>query len=82
MRDGWAYFVSFPQTAKVFAQLSQTKLTTPVLSIGSEKASGQLLGRQAKIVASNAPVVVLKNTGHWVLEENPRETTDALMNFL
>jgi hypothetical protein len=25
--------------------------------------------------------VVLKNTGHWVLEENPKGTTDALMNF-
>lgn len=24
----------------------------------------------------------LKNTGHWVLEENRKETTTALMNFL
>jgi len=35
-----------------------------------------------KIVATDATVVVLKNTGHWVLEENPKETTDALMKFL
>jgi pimeloyl-ACP methyl ester carboxylesterase len=27
-------------------------------------------------------VVILKNTGHWVLEENPKETFDALFNFL
>jgi pimeloyl-ACP methyl ester carboxylesterase len=26
--------------------------------------------------------VVLKDTGHWVLEENPKETTDALVKFL
>jgi hypothetical protein len=25
---------------------------------------------------------VLKNTGHWVLEENPKETTEALRRFL
>jgi pimeloyl-ACP methyl ester carboxylesterase len=25
---------------------------------------------------------VLKNCGHWVMEEKPRETTDALMKFL
>ncbi len=31
MRAGWAYFVSFLQTAKDFAQLSKTKLTIPVL---------------------------------------------------
>jgi len=35
-----------------------------------------------KFVASVATIVVLRNPGHWVLEENPKETTDALMNFL
>jgi pimeloyl-ACP methyl ester carboxylesterase len=35
-----------------------------------------------KIVASDATVIVLKNTGHWVLEERPKETTDALIKFL
>jgi len=27
-------------------------------------------------------VVVLENTGHWVLEENRKETTEALVKFL
>jgi pimeloyl-ACP methyl ester carboxylesterase len=82
MRAGWAYFVSFGQTAKDFAQLSKTRLTMPVLAIGGDKANGAVLGQQMKIVASDAMVVVLKNTGHWVLEENPKETTAALMKFL
>jgi len=25
---------------------------------------------------------VLKDTGHWILEENPKETTAALVKFL
>jgi len=82
MRAGWAYFVSFQQAAKDFEQLSRTKLTMPVLAIGGEKANGEVLGNQMKIVATDATMVVLKNTGHWVLEENPKETTDALMKFL
>ena len=82
MRAGWAYFVSFGQAAKDFAQLSQTKLSMPSLAIGGEQANGELLGQQIRAVASEAKVVVLKNTGHWVLEENPKETTDALINFL
>jgi pimeloyl-ACP methyl ester carboxylesterase len=82
MRAGWAYFVSFRQAAKDFAQLSLTRLTMPVLVIGGEKALGEVLGQQAKLVASDVTVVVLKDTGHWVLEERPRETTDALRNFL
>jgi pimeloyl-ACP methyl ester carboxylesterase len=82
MHAGWAYFVSFLQAAKDFAQLSQTKLTMPVLSIGGDKANGVALGEQVKLVATNATVIVLKNTGHWLLEENPKETTDALEKFL
>ena len=82
MKAGWAYFTSFPQAAKDFAQLSQTKLTMPVLSIGGEKANGAPLGEQVKLVATDATVIVLKNTGHWVMEENPKETTAALLNFL
>ena len=82
MRAGWAYFVSFQQAAKDFAQLSQTKLTMPVLSIGGEKANGAVLGQQVKLVATDATFVVLKNTGHWVMEENFKGTSEALLNFL
>ena len=82
MKAGWAYFVSFAQAAKDFAQLSQTKLTMPVLVIGGEKALGEVLAQQMKLVASDVTAVVLKDTGHWVLEENPKETTGALVRFL
>jgi len=82
MRAGWAYFVSFQQAAKDFTQLSQAKLTMTVLAIGGEKANGELLGNQMKIVATDATMVVLKDCGHWVLEEKPEETTEALLKFL
>ncbi len=82
MRAGWQYFVSFIQAAKDFEELSKTKLTMPVLAIGGDKANGEILGQQMKIVAANATMVVLKNTGHWILEENSKETTDALLKFL
>lgn len=82
MRAGWAYFVSFQQAAKDFAELSKAKLTMPVLAIGGEKANGTLLGEQMKIVATDAQMVVLKDCGHWVMEEKPKETTEALLKFL
>jgi pimeloyl-ACP methyl ester carboxylesterase len=82
MRAGWAYFTAFPQTARDFAQLAQTKLTMPVLVIGGEKSLGVPLGEETKLVAVNVTVAVIKNAGHWVLEESPKETTDALQKFL
>ena len=82
MSAAWQYFVSWPQTAKDFAELSRTKLTMPVLSIGGEKSLGKELGQQMKLVATNVTVIVLPDTGHWILEERPKETTDALVKFL
>jgi pimeloyl-ACP methyl ester carboxylesterase len=54
----------------------------PVLTIGGEKSLGAPLGEQAMLVATNVTVVVLQNAGHWVLEEQPKETTEALQKFL
>jgi pimeloyl-ACP methyl ester carboxylesterase len=82
MRAGWAYFASFPATAKDFARLAETKLSMPVLAIGGDKSLGVALGDQMKRVASDVQVIVLDNTGHWILEESPKETTDALVHFL
>jgi pimeloyl-ACP methyl ester carboxylesterase len=82
MAAGFAYFASFPKTAVDFAELSKTRLAIPVLSIGGAKANGAALGAQAKLVASDVTVMVLKDTGHWILEERPEETTAALVAFL
>jgi pimeloyl-ACP methyl ester carboxylesterase len=82
MRAAWAYFASWPQLAKDFAQISQTKLMMPVLSIGGDKSLGNELAAQMKLVATDVTVVVLKDTGHWILEERPKETTEAIVKFL
>lgn len=82
MRAAWTYFASWPQLAKDFRALSQTKLTMPVLSIGGEKSLGNQLAEQMKLVADDVTVVVLKDAGHWISEERPKETSEALLKFL
>jgi len=82
MRAGWAYFGAWPDTAKDFAQLARTQLTMPVLSIAGEKASAAILGPQMKRVATDVRVIELKGAGHWLMEERPEETIQALVNFL
>jgi pimeloyl-ACP methyl ester carboxylesterase len=82
MRAGWAYFVSFQQAAKDFAVFARAKLPMPVLTIAGDKSMGEVLGRQAQLVGSQVTVIVLKDTGHWVMEERPQETTAALLKFL
>jgi pimeloyl-ACP methyl ester carboxylesterase len=82
MHAAWEYFVSFSQAARDFAELSRTKLPMPVLSIGGDKSLGEALGAQMKLVADNVSAVIVKNSGHWILEEQPKRTAAALLNFL
>jgi pimeloyl-ACP methyl ester carboxylesterase len=82
MRAGWAYFASWPDTAQEFAQMAQTQLTMPVLSMAGEKASAAILSPQMQRVATNVKVIELKASGHWLMEERPQETMDALVEFL
>ena len=82
MRASWEYFVSWGRAAKDFAEMSQTKLNMPVLSIGGDKSLGQSLAAQMELVAKDVTVVIVKNSGHWILEEQPKQTTQALVTFL
>jgi pimeloyl-ACP methyl ester carboxylesterase len=82
MRAGWAYFAAWPETAKDFAEMAKTKLTMPVLSIAGEKASAAILSPQMKLVSNSVTVVEMKDTGHWLMEERPEETMQALIAFL
>jgi len=82
MKAAWEYFVSFIQASKAFENFSKTKLTMPVLSIGGDKSLGGPLGEQAKLVAADVTVVVVKDSGHWIMEEQPKQTMDALVKFL
>jgi hypothetical protein len=54
----------------------------PLLTMGGDKANGAALAAQGKLVATNPASVILSNTGHWMMEESPRETMAALMRFV
>jgi pimeloyl-ACP methyl ester carboxylesterase len=82
MRAAWEYFVSFTQAAKDFEQMAKTKLPMPVLSIGGDKSLGGPLGEQVKLVAADVTAIVVKDSGHWIMEEQPQQTMDALVKFL
>jgi pimeloyl-ACP methyl ester carboxylesterase len=82
MAAGFAYFQSFQKTADDFAELGKTKLPMPVSTIGGEKANGDALGAQAKFISANPTVVIIKDAGHWILEEKTDETIAAVTDAL
>src|SRR6266481_5408511 len=82
MRAGFEYFKNFEQDAKDFAELGKTPLPMPVLVLTGEKASGNFLIEQAKLVATNVQGKVVTGSGHWLMEEAPDKVIPALTAFL
>jgi len=82
MRAGFEYFRNFERDAKDFAELSAKPLPMPVLVLTGEKASGNFLIEQAKLVASNVQGQVIAGSGHWLIEEAPQMVIPALTDFL
>jgi len=82
MRAGFEVFRSFEQDAKDFAEFAQTKLTMPMMVLTGEKASGEFLIEQARLVDTNVDGVVIKGKGHWLMEEAPQEVIPRLVAFI
>src|SRR5438445_3262760 len=82
MRAGFEYFRNFERDAKDFAQLSATPLPMPVLVLTGEKASGNFLIEQARLVATNVQGQVVTGSGHWLMEEAPQAVIPAIIKSL
>ena len=82
MEAGFQTFKAFEQDAADFKQFSQTKLKMPMLVLTGEKASGEFLIEQARLVADNVTGVVVKGSGHWLIDEARSEVVKSLVSFL
>ena len=82
MRAGFEYFKNFERDAKDFAEMSKTPLPMPVFVLTGEKASGNFLIEQTKLVATHVKGQVVAGSGHWLIDEAPQTTIPALSTFL
>jgi pimeloyl-ACP methyl ester carboxylesterase len=82
MRAGFEVFKAFEQDSKDFAGFAQTKLPMPMLVLSGEKAGGQFLIDQGRLVDSNVEGVLIKGSGHWLIDEAPDQVIPKLVEFL
>ncbi len=81
MRAGFEAFRAFEQDATDFAGFSKIKLKMPMLVLTGEKASGEFLIAQGRLVAENVEGVVIKGSGHWLIDEAPEQVIPKLVAF-
>jgi len=83
MRAGFAQFAAFDQDAIDDQELlKKGKLTMPVLAVGGEKSFGPTMAVVARAAADNVTEVVIPASGHWLMEEQPEATVNAIRSFL
>jgi pimeloyl-ACP methyl ester carboxylesterase len=83
MPSAFKQFAAFMQDAidnQAFA--AKGKLTMPVLAIGAEKSFGAVMADIFRFVAMDVTSAVIRNSGHWLIEEQPAATVAAVRAFL
>ena len=82
MAAGMQTFKAFEQDAKDFGEYAKTPLTMPMLVLSGEKAGGQFLIDQGKLVNTSVEGVIVSGSGHWLMEEAPDKVIPKLVEFL
>ena len=83
MRAGFAQFAAFDQDAadnKAF--IAEGKLDVPVLALGGEKSFGLAMADVMRFAATNVEGGAVPDSGHWIMEENPKATVAMVRSFL
>ncbi len=84
MHSGFAQFAAFDQDARDNQAFIAAKgiLGMPVLAIGGEKSFGPMMATIMRFAASDVTEGVIPDSGHWIMEENPKATIAIVRAFL
>jgi pimeloyl-ACP methyl ester carboxylesterase len=82
MAAGMEVFRAFEKDAADFSGFAKTTLPMPMLVLSGEKAGGNFLIEQGRLVATNVEGVIVKGSGHWLMEEAPGQVIPKLVDFL
>ena len=62
--------------------MAKTKLTMPVLAAGAEKSFGPVMAVVMRNVATDVTEVIVPDSDHWIMEENPKFAIAMIRDFL
>lgn len=84
MHAGFSQFAAFDQDAidnRAFLA-ADGRLQMPVLAVGGDHSFGPMMAHVMRFAADDVHQAVITNSGHWLMEEQPRATIAAIRAFL
>ncbi len=83
MHSGFAQFSAFDQDAvDNRAFLAQGRLKMPILALGGEQSFGPMMATVMRAAADDVTGGIVPDSGHWIMEENPRATIELVRSFI
>ncbi|SDB74248.1 Pimeloyl-ACP methyl ester carboxylesterase [Agrobacterium fabrum] len=83
MHAGFKQFAAFDQDAiDNRAALEKGRLGMPVLAVGGDHSFGTTMAFVMRFAADDVRQVVIADSGHWLMEEQPKATVAAIRAFL
>jgi len=84
MHDAFEQFGAFSQDAADNKALraSAGKLRMPILALGAEKSFGDGMATELRFVGDDVQAGIVPDSGHWIMEENPRATVTLVGKFV
>jgi pimeloyl-ACP methyl ester carboxylesterase len=83
MHAGFLQFAAFDQDAvDNRASLQKGRLQMPLLAVGGQQSFGTTMAHVMRFAADDVHQVVIANSGHWLMEEQPEATVAAIRAFL
>jgi pimeloyl-ACP methyl ester carboxylesterase len=83
MHSAFNQFAAFAQDAVDNKELAQKgKLSMPVLAVGGDHSFGTKMAEIMRLVATDVTQGIIVDSGHWVMEEQPEQTTAAIVKFI
>ncbi|MGN6277459.1 MAG: alpha/beta fold hydrolase [Sphingomonas sp.] len=83
MHAGFSQFAAFDQDViDNRAFVARGPLRMPVLAIGGDHSLGATMAVIMRSAATNVTELIVSNSGHWLMEEQPEPTIAAITAFL
>jgi pimeloyl-ACP methyl ester carboxylesterase len=84
MHSGFAQFAAFDQDAIDNREFLARggRLKTPILALGGEKSFGPMMATVMRAAGDDVTQGIVPDSGHWIMEENPRATIKLVRDFL
>lgn len=75
------WFGEFNRDAKDNVEFAKKKLNMPLLAMAADHSAASYFTAHCRLVAANVHEVIIKDAGHWVVQEQTAQVQQGLLDF-